>query len=303
MKRIFNNILFVALSALVFNCSQSAGVNLTNGDNSGKAYRIGDDAMAKKLLQLSTAYSNQDTDSLVQFYDASFLGENGVERTRNWLESMDSISMDPYVIIPVQLEGDNDTKVLAWSKEERHYKNGSYEKLDVMEYFNFNSEGKVDAFRQWRTIDSSNFGKSYGGKFIGGPNNEYKGRPLVFSDRNEVAIMEKLVKDYNDMNIEEFVKPFADETVLNDYLGNRIEINKQDMSSLFKDYKSVAWIPYAIVPLKIYNTDAASGVQVMSKETRVFKNGKVWEKELFEIFYFDLDGKISSMTQYARDSK
>jgi len=27
----------------------------------------------------------------------------------------------------------------------------------------------------------------------------------------------------------------------------------------------------------------------------------VWEKELFEIFYFDLDGKISSMTQYARD--
>ena len=73
------------------------------------------------------------------------------------------------------------------------------------------------------------------------------------------------------------------------------------ISVLFNDYKSVNWVPYAIVPLKIYNTDAASGVQVMSKETRVFKNGRVWEKELFEIFYFDLEGKITSMTQYARD--
>ena len=80
-----------------------------------------------------------------------------------------------------------------------------------------------------------------------------------------------------------------------------LEIKKNEMGGLFKDYKSVNWVPYAIVPLKIYNTDAASGVQVMSKETRVFKNGKVWEKELFEIFYFDLEGKITSMTQYARD--
>ena len=37
------------------------------------------------------------------------------------------------------------------------------------------------------------------------------------------------------------------------------------MAGLFNDYKSVNWVPYAIVPLKIYNTDAASGVQVMSK--------------------------------------
>jgi len=27
----------------------------------------------------------------------------------------------------------------------------------------------------------------------------------------------------------------------------------------------------------------------------------VWKKELFEIFYFDLEGKITSMTQFARD--
>ena len=50
--------------------------------------------------------------------------------------------MNPYVIIPIKLQGENETKVLAWSKEERHYKNGSYEKLDLMEYFSFNSEVK-----------------------------------------------------------------------------------------------------------------------------------------------------------------
>ena len=89
--------------------------------------------------------------------------------------------------------------------------------------------------------------------------------------------------------------------VFNDYTGARMELSKAALSTLLDDYKSVNWVATAIVPLKIYNTDAASGVQVMSKETRVLKNGTVWEKELFEIFYFNLDGKITSMTQYARD--
>ena len=59
----------------------------------------------------------------------------------------------------------------------------------------------------------------------------------------------------------------------------------------------MSWKPYAIVPLKIRNTDAASGVIVTSIEKRVSSNGKVW-KELVEMFYFNLEGKITSMTQY-----
>jgi len=301
MKTIFKQIAFFCTLCFITSCNTTGGQYLGEGDNNGNAYSIGNDAMADKLLMLSEAYSEKNTEELVKHYDSTFLGENGVESTRAWLESMDSISMKPYVVIPVKLDGDNDTKVLAWSKEERHYKNGSYEKLDLMEFFNFNKDGKVDAFKQWKSIDSSNFGKSYGGKFIGKGENEYSGRPLVFSDRNEVAIIEKLIRDYNDMNIEEFVKPFAENTILNVYTGERLELKKSDLPNLFDEYTSVEWVPYAIVPLKIYNTDAASGVQVMSKEKRVFKNGKVWEKELFEIFYFDLDGKITSMTQFARD--
>ena len=32
-----------------------------------------------------------------------------------------------------------------------------------------------------------------------------------------------------------------------------------------------------------------------------FDSYEACQKELFEIFYFDLEGKITSMTQYARD--
>ena len=227
MKLLFKGIFLLMTTVLFVNCNSSGGKNLVAGDNYGKTYSIGDNAMSEKLQMLSEAYSMQNTDELVKHYDADFLGENGVETTREWLESMDSISMKPYVIIPVKLQGDPDTKVLAWSKEERHYKNGSYEKLDLMEFFNFNQEGKVDAFRQWKSIDSSNFGKSYGGKFIGKDDNEYSGRPLVFSDRNEVEIIEKLIKDYNDMNVEEFSKPFAEMSVLNNYEGEAMKLKKE----------------------------------------------------------------------------
>jgi hypothetical protein len=31
------------------------------------------------------------------------------------------------------------------------------------------------------------------------------------------------------------------------------------------------------------------------------KDGTVWEKDLVELFFFDLEGKISSVEQYARE--
>ena len=55
-----------------------------------------------------------------------------------------------------------------------------------------------------------------------------------------------------------------------------------------------------VLQIKIRNTDAASGVLVYSSEKRVFKNGRKWKKDLMEIFYFDLEGKISSMVEFAR---
>ena len=104
MKLLFKGIFFLFAFVLFVNCTSNGGKNLVAGDNFGKTYSIGDDAMSEKLQILSKAYSMQNTDELVKHYDADFLGENGVETTRKWLESMDSISMKPYVVIPVKLE-------------------------------------------------------------------------------------------------------------------------------------------------------------------------------------------------------
>ena len=103
------------------------------------------------------------------------------------------------------------------------------------------------------------------------------------------------------MDMESMRSAFAETSIMNDYQGNRIEFTDASWPNVFKGLRSVAWKPYAIVPLKIRNTDAASGVIVTSIEKRVSSNGKVWEKELVEMFYFNLEGKITSMTQYARD--
>ena len=88
--------------------------------------------------------------------------------------------MIPYKVIPLVSEDGKIESVIAWSKEERIYKNGSYEKFDLMEVFGLDETGKVNLFKQWKAIDTVNFGMPYGGKFIGVGENEYSGRPLVF---------------------------------------------------------------------------------------------------------------------------
>ena len=92
---------FFLCTALMFNCENpKAGTFLGAGDDQGKAYSIGDNAMADMVVELAQAYSNQDTETLMQHYDSTFIGENGEATTRRWLESMDSISMIPYKVIP-----------------------------------------------------------------------------------------------------------------------------------------------------------------------------------------------------------
>ena len=73
------------------------------------------------------------------------------------------------------------------------------------------------------------------------------------------------------------------------------------MISSFDNVETVSWTPLSMVTLKIKDTDPASGVTVYSNEKRVSMDGTVWEKDLVELFYFDLDGKISGIEQYTRD--
>ena len=295
----FKLILLSVVLLSVFSCKNKGGMSLEENANTGNVYSFGDPAFTKNIIDIAAAYTSQDTDKLLSYYDDSFNSEADKAGTKKWLESMNSISMKPYKIIPLSMKGE-DHQVLAWSKEERDYKNGSYEKLDLMELFVLNKEGKVKGFKQWKSIDSVNFGMATGGKFFGKKPGENSGRPFMFSNRNETKMLETMIGHYNKMEINEVSSFFAEQITINDYEGNLIKMSNKELSAMFSDYRSVKWTPYSMIPIKIANTDAASGVMVFSNERRVLKSGKIWEKELMEMIYFDLDGKISSIDQFAK---
>ena len=251
-------------------------------------------------MGLSKAYSDKNSEELHKYYSEDFWNDNQRKKISKWLESMEKISMKPYKIIPLHIKDGDFKHVLTWSEEERIYKNGSYEKFDLMEQFVLDNNGKVKNFKQWKAIDSVNYGMSNGGKYFGKEKNDNTGRPFVFSNRNETKIIEDFVENYNNMNIKGMTKFMADEFTLNDYRGQKTNYEKSDMNNFFKPFKSVNWKLNAIIPIKISNTDAASAAIVRGSESRVLKNGRKWNKDLIEIYYFNLEGKISSIEQFAK---
>ena len=83
------------------------------------------------------------------------------------------------------------------------------------------------------------------------------------------------------------------------------KINKKDISYINKKFEIDKIIKFKGIKQGIENTNYLlksknSKFILTIFEKRVSKNGKIWEKELMEIFYFNLEGKISSITQFAR---
>ena len=297
MKLIIKSLTAIFIISIIA-CESSGGVWLGDGDNSGKQYTFGPNQDVEMLKNLAKAYSEKNVEKLSSYYSEEYMNEKRKQNYSKWLNSMESITMKPYKIIPLR-NGDF-KQVIAWSKEERISKNGSYEKLDLMESFVLSDDGKVKSFKQWKAIDTVNFGMSYGGKFFGKEKNSNTGRPFVFSNRNETKIIEDFVDSYNKMDVDGMKNAFAEEFTLNDYKGQKVKYKKSELDNFFKPFKSVNWKLNAIIPIKIANTDAASGVIVRGTESRVFKNGRKWKKDLMEIYYFNLEGKISSMEQFAK---
>ena len=292
--------LLLMTTLFIVSCNNSGGVWLGEGDSNGKAYMFGSQSEIESIMGLAKAYSDKNSEELFKYYSEDFWNDKQRENFSKGMESMESITMIPYKVIPLHVKDGDFKQVLAWSKEERVNKNGSYEKLDLMEQFVLDNNGKVKDFKQWKAIDSVNFGMSYGGKFFGNEKNENTGKPFVFSNRNETQIIENFVENYNNMDTEGMKEAMAEEFTLNDYRGQKTNYKKSDLDEFFKPLKSVNWKINAIIPIKIANTDAASGVIVRGSESRVFKNGRKWDKELMEIFYFNLEGKISPMEQFAK---
>ena len=291
----------LTLCSSLFVTAQSAGVFLGEGENNGKSFVIGSDASVATVQKIAKDYSAKDAAALMSNYTTEF-AERASEWSTEWLGSMETISMDPYMIIPVKMKDSENTMVLAWSTEDRNFKDGSIENLNLMEIFTVDKDNKVTAFGQWSNrLKTSNFGLNYGGKFIGDGESEWSGRPLVFSNRGEVEAIEKLVADYNNKDASGCSEAFAEDAKFLDSEGNTMVLSKEVFQSLMDSFVELSWEIYSIVPLKIQNTDTESGVTVFSREKRVLADGTVWEKELVEWFYFNKDGKIARVTQYERN--
>jgi hypothetical protein len=298
MKKLLYTLTFCSS---LFVTAQSAGVFLGEGENNGKSFVIGSDASVETVKKIAKDYSAKDATALMSNYTPEF-AERASDWSTEWLGSMETISMDPYMIIPVKMKDSEKTMVLAWSTEDRNFKDGSIENLNLMEIFTVDKDNKVTAFGQWSNrLKTSNFGLNYGGKFIGDGESEWSGRPLVFSNRGEVEAVEKLVADYNNKDASGCSEAFAEGAKFLDSDGNTMVLSQEVFQSLMDSFVELSWKIYSIVPLKIQNTDTESGVTVFSREKRVLADGTVWEKELVEWFYFNKDGKISRVTQYERN--
>ena len=53
----------------------------------------------KNIIDIAATYTSQSTDKLLSCYDCGLNSEADKAGTKNWLESMNSISMKPYKII------------------------------------------------------------------------------------------------------------------------------------------------------------------------------------------------------------
>ena len=298
MKKLFYTLTFCSS---LFLTAQTAGVFLGEGDNNGKSFTIGTNASVETVKKIAKDYSSKDVDAMMSNYTKEF-SEKAMDWSAEWLGSMETITMDPYMIIPVKMEGSENTMVLTWSAEDRNFKDGSIENLNLMEIFTVDKDNKVTAFSQWSNrMKTSNFGLNYGGKFIGDGKSEWSGRPLVFSNRGEVEVIEKLVEDYNNKDAAGCSEAFAEGAEFLDSEGNKMILTTELWKSMMDGFTELSWKVYSIVPLKIQNTDTESGVTVFSRERRVLTDGTVWEKELVEWFYFNKDGKIARVTQYERN--
>jgi len=282
------------------NLPKSAGRWVGEGDYNGKAFQLSSDKDMELVMKLIKAYNSLDVDAY-NALNTDELNEN--MNITSWFEEMDSLSWVPFVVVPMHLETGEHRVVHVWSNEFRKWKNGSTQNVELMEVFGIKDD-KIDWFRQWSRHNPENeFGLRSGGKYFGREDSEYKGRSLVFSNRGEVEILEKLFKDYNNMDGDSVKLAFADTVKFRAADGSENNFVAENWEKLFDSTDSVSWTPISMVPLKIENTDPVSGALVLSNEVRHYKDGSVFNKDLVELFYFNLDRKISGINQWSRDTE
>ena len=304
MKKIFVTILLLNLSFVQAQKIKSAGIWMSDDEFKGQPMIFGSNDAMDTVIKAVEAYNTGNADEELSYYSEDYKNKNG-DFTKNWHKQTKMLKMKPWVMFPVKIKGDDRTQVLSWSVEEREWENGSKQKQNLMEIFVVDDEsGKINNFVQWRrNYPDNEFGLVAGGKFFGKSDSDYTGRKLVFSNRGETEKIEKLIEAYNKKDFETCKTFFVDGASLNGADGSIVKFTYEMWGSYFEEYSEINWKPYSIVPLKIYDTDPASGVSVLGIEKRVFKDGSVWEKEIVDYFYFNVNGLIDRVVQFERALK
>ena len=304
MKKIFVTILLLNLSFAQAQKIKSAGIWMNDDEFKGQPMIFGSNDAMDTVIKAIEAYNKGNAEEELSYYSEDFKNKNK-NFTNNWHNQTKMLNMKPWVMFPVKIKGDDKTQVLSWSVEEREWENGSKQKQNLMEIFVVDDEsGKINNFVQWRrNYPENEFGLASGGKFFGESESDYTGRKLVFSNRGETEKIEKLIEAYNKKDFETCKTFFVDGSLLKGSDGSSVKFTYEMWESYFENYSEINWKPYSIVPLKIYDTDPASGVSVLGIEKRVFKDGSVWEKETVDYFYFNINGLIDRVVQFERKLK
>ena len=300
MKKLLLLSALVATS-FITNAQQKAGKIFVQEDK-GKSFQLGSEKSVQTVLKSIDAFNAVDHDAGVLLWSDEYV-KRSAEGHKKSMETLKSVSNKPMAMIPIKVEGSDKEIVMVQSTEDRLFKNGSKQSLNFFEMFFIDEAGKIENMVQYSSIPATNeFGKTSGGKYIeSNPGSEVNGRALQFSNRGEVAAIENWAKANNAMDVQGVFAVLADVVTVNNIDGSISKMTKESLSSWFANYASIDWKPIIILPFKIKDTDPASGIMVYSTEKRVKKDGTVWEKNLVEIFSFNLEGKIDSVTQFSRE--
>ena len=299
MKKILLLSAFVVASFITN--AQKAGKILVQEDK-GKSFQLGSEKSVQTVLKAVDAFNAIDHDAEVKLWSDEYVKRSG-ESHKKAVATLKSVSNKPMAIVPIKVEGSNREIVMVQSTEDRVFKNGSKQNLNLLEMFFIDKAGKIENVVQYSSIPANNeFGKTSGGKYIAEkPGSEGDGRSFQFSNRGEVAAIENFVKAYNAMDAQGVAAILADVVTIYGFDGSVSKLTKENIPALFTNYKSLDWKPTYILPFKLKDTDPVSGIVVYSTEKRVSKDGTVWDKNLMELFSFNLDGKIDSVTQFSRE--
>ena len=298
---IFSYVLFLILInnlTVSYEGVESAGKNMPfDGEENpdyGKAYVLESDDYVEKALALTDAYSNLDKETFTSLIHERMLP------FADQMDEQESYSWKPWAMVPLRRVDDDGAFVVSWSYDESVQDNGSKSATHYIDVLRFNDEdgGKLSGI--WSTyrpdVENSEYGLPEGGKFIGlNPENEYSGRAFVFSNRGEVETMEKFLESANNMDTEA-----AFEFLTDPFQYNGSDVSHDDFREIMANRESQDWKPWAMIPIKIKDTDPESGLIVHSRAKIVNKDGTVYEFDAAETYFFNLEGKISGVNQFTR---